>query len=92
MGQRDSKGPTRDCFLFDSWFSLKIALEAATSIGVDFIGMAKASTKRFFKATIEGLTKDWTDGSYILLGSKPMVPGERPLLAIEYKCNYRKVL
>ena len=46
------------------------------------IGIVKTNTKVFFKATIEGLTKDWPGGSYIVLRIKPMVPGERLLLDI----------
>ena len=62
-------------FLFSSWFLSKKAAEAAASIGVDLIGMVKTNTKRFCKAMIEGLTKDWSGRSYIVLGSKHMVPG-----------------
>ena len=47
LGQRDSKGLTGDCFLFDGWFYPKKASEAAVSIGVDFIGMVKTNTKGF---------------------------------------------
>ena len=36
--------------------------------------------------------KDWPGGSYIILNSTPIFPGEIPLLAIGYKYNYRKVL
>ena len=54
--------------------------------------MVKTNTNGFCKATIEGLTKDWPGGSCIVLRSKPMIPGERPLLAIGYKYNSRKVL
>ena len=61
------------------------SVEEATSIGVDLIEMLRTNTKGFFKATIEGLTKDWPGGSYILLRRNPMVPGERTLLAIGYK-------
>ena len=39
LGKRALKGSTRDCFLFDSWFSSKKAAEADDSIGVDLIGM-----------------------------------------------------
>ena len=92
LGQRAVEVSTRDCFLFDSWLSPKKAAETATYIGVDLIGMVKTNTKGFCKATIEGLTKDWPGGSYIVLRSKPMVPGERPLIAIGYKYNSRKVL
>ena len=41
---------------------------------------------------IENLTKDWPGGYYLVLISKPMVPGYRPLIAIGYKYNARKVL
>ena len=92
VGQRALKGSTRDCFLFNGWFSLKKEAEAAASIGVDFIGMVKTNTKRFCKAAIEGLTKDWPDRSYIVLSINPMVQGEIPLIAIGYKYNSQKVL
>ena len=92
LGQRSLKGSSRDCFLFDSWFSLNKLAEAAKSIGVDLIGMVKTNTKIFCKATIEGLTKDCPVGSYIVLRRKPRVPGERPLIAIGYKYNSRKVI
>ena len=92
LGQKSLKRSTMDCFLFNNWFSLKKSSEAAASIGVYFIDMAKTINKGFCKATIEGLTKDWPGGSYIVLRIKPMVSEERPLLAIRYKYNHRKVL
>ena len=82
------KGSTRDCFLSDSWFSARKAAEADTSIDVDLIGIVKTNTKGFCKSKIEGLMSDWPVGSYIVLRSKPMGSGERPLLAIGYKYNY----
>ena len=36
--------------------------------------------------------KDWPGGSYLVLKSNPRFTGERPLLAIVYKYNSRKVL
>ena len=42
--------------------------------------------------TIEQLTKDWPGGSYLVLSSKTMIPRDRPLIAIGYKYNVRKVL
>ena len=54
--------------------------------------MVKTNTKGFCKDTIEKLTKDWPGGSYLVLRIKPMVPGGRPLIAIGYKYNERKVL
>ena len=61
-------------------------------LGVELIGMVKTNTKGFCKDTIEKLTKDWPGGSYVVLRSKPMVPGGRPLIAIGYKYNARNVL
>ena len=54
--------------------------------------MVKTNTKLFFKDTIEGLTNNRPGGSYIVLRSNPMVPGERPVLAIGYKYNSQKVV
>ena len=64
------------------WISFKKSADAYASIGVNLISMVKKNTKGFCKAKIEGSAKDWPGGSYIVLRSKPMVPGERPLLAI----------
>ena len=44
------------------------------------------------RSELEKLTKDWLVGSYIVLKSTPIFPGESTLLAIGYKYNYRKVL
>ena len=66
---------TRDCFLFDSWFASKKEVEAAMGVGADLISMVNTNTKGFLKETIEKLTKDWPGGSYLILRSKPMVPG-----------------
>ena len=61
-------------------------------LGAELIGMVKTNTKGFCKETIEKLTKDLPGRSYLVLRSKPMVPGYRLLIAIGYKCNSRKVL
>ena len=92
IGQKYKKGGAKDCFLFDSWFASKKAAEAAMELGVELIGMVKTNTKGFCKDTIEKLTKDWPGGSYLVLRSKPMVPGGRPLISIGYKYNAQKVL
>ena len=52
----------------------------------------KTSHKGFCLATLEKLMKDWPGGSYLVLKSTPIFPGERPLLAIGYKYSSRKVL
>ena len=54
--------------------------------------MVKTNTNGFCKDNIEKLTNDFPEGSYLVLRSKPMVPGDRPLIAIDYKYNARKVL
>ena len=59
---------------------------------VKFIGMVKTNTKTFFRETIENLTKYCKGGSYLVLRIRHMVPGFRPLIAICYKYNARKVL
>ena len=54
--------------------------------------MVKTNTKGFCKDTIEKLTKNWPRGANLVLRSKPREPGDRPLIAIGYKYNVRKVL
>ena len=59
----------------------------------ELIGMVKTNTIGLCKQTIEKLTKYWPGGcSYLVLRSKHMVPGDRPLIAIGYRYNMRKVL
>ena len=83
---------TKDCFLFVSWFASKKAAEAVMEVGAKLIGMVKTNTKGFCKEKIEKLTNDWPGGSYFVLRSNHMVPRDRPLIAIGYKYNARKVL
>ena len=73
-------------------FSSKKAEKDTIEFGAELIGMVKTNTKGFYKDTIEKLTKDWNGGSYLVLRSKPMVPGNRPLIDIGYKYNAQKVL
>ena len=76
----------------DSWFSSVKNDEEMTAAGVDYCGPVKMSHKGVFLATLEKLMKDWPVGSYLVLKSTPRFPGERPILAIGYKYNFRKVL
>ena len=92
IGQKYRKGATRDCFIFNSWLSSNNSTEAAMDVGAKFIGMVKTNNKGFCKETIEKLTTDWPGGSYLVLSSKPMVPGGRPLMDIGYKYNAQEVL
>ena len=61
-------------------------------VGAKLISMVKTNTKGFCKDTIEKLTKDWPGDSYLVLRSKPMVPGGQPLIHIGYKYNAWKFL
>ena len=61
-------------------------------VGSDIIGVVKTNTKGFYRDTIQNLTNDWTVGSCLLLKSKPMVSGVRPLISIVYNYNAQKVL
>ena len=70
---------------------VKMAEEMAAT-GVDYYGPVKSRHKGFCLATFEKLMKDWLGGSYLVLKSTPIFPGKRPLLAIGYKYNSRKVL
>ena len=60
--------------------------------GFDYCGLVKKIHKDFCLATFENSMKDWSEGSYLVTKSTPRVPVVRPLLAIGYKYNYRKVL
>ena len=92
IGQKSITGGTKDCFLFDSWFGSKGAAESLMEFGAESVFMVNTNTKAFCKENIEKLTKDWPGGSYLVLKSNPMLPGDRPLIAIGYKYNLRKVL
>ena len=92
MSKKSKKGGTKDFFLFDGWFSANKVAEATMELGAELIGMVKTNTKGLCKETIEKLTKNWPGGSYLVLRSKPMVPGGRPCIAIGYKYNARKVI
>ena len=61
-------------------------------VGVELIGMVKTNNKGLCKDKIWKLTKDWPGGSYLVLRSKPMVPGDRTIIAMGYKYNTWKVL
>ena len=92
IGQKSIKGGTKDCFLFDSWLASKNSEEAVMEVGAKLIGMVKTNTQVFYKETIEKITKDWPVGSYLLSRSKPMIPGDRPIIYISYKYNVQKFL
>ena len=51
----------------------------------------KTNTKGFCNDAIEKLAKDLSGGSYLMLWSKPMKPGGRPIIDIGYNYNARKV-
>ena len=53
---RNIKGPTNDCFIFDSWFVSKRLAKAVMDAGAEIIGISKTNTKVFFKDTINNIT------------------------------------
>ena len=83
---------SNDTYFSDSQFSSIKKSKGAMAEGVDYCRLVKTSHKVFCQATLEKLMKYWPGGSYLVMGSTPRVPGGRPLLAIGYKYNSRKVL
>ena len=83
---------SNDAYFSDSWFSSVRTAEDMAAAGVNYCGPVKMSHKGFCLDMLEKLMKYWPGGSYLVLRSTPIFSGERPLLAIGYKYNYRKVL
>ena len=81
-----------DTYFSDIWFSSVKTTEEMAAAGVDYCGPVKTIHKGFCLATLEKLMKYWPGGSYLVMKSTPRFPCGRPLLAIGYKYNYRKVL
>ena len=83
---------SNDTYFSDSWFSILKMAEEMAAAGVGYCGPAKTIHKGFCSATLEKFMRDWTGGSYLVMKSTPIFTGERPLLDIGCKYNYRKVL
>ena len=83
---------SNDTYFPDIWFSSIKNAEEMADAGVDYCGLVKTIHKGFCLATLEKLMKDWPGGSYLVMKSTPIFPGEITLLAIGYKYNFRKVL
>ena len=83
---------SNETYFADSLFSSVKTAEEMADVGVDYFRLVKTSHKEFPIITLKKLTKDWTGGSYLVMKSNPIFPDERPLLAIWYKYNSRKVL
>ena len=60
--------------------------------GLDYCGPVKTSHKGFCLSTLEKLMEYWPGGSYIIIKINTRVTGDRPLMALVYKYNYRKVI
>ena len=56
--------------------------EWSISQGVDYCGLINMGHKLFCLSIFEKLMKDWLGGSHIVMKSTPIVPGDRPLMAI----------
>ena len=83
---------SNDTYLSDSWFSYVKNSGGAISARVDYYGPVNTSHRGFCLATLENLMKYWPGGSYLVMKITTIVPGGLPLLLIDYKYNYRKVL
>ena len=83
---------SNDTYFDDSWFSGVKNAEKEMAEGVDYFGQLKMSHNGFCLYTLEKLMEDFPGGSYLVMKSTPRVTGDRPLLAIGYKCNSRKFL
>ena len=75
-----------------SWFSSVKTADEMAATGVNYCGPVKTDHKGFCLATLERLMKYWLGGSYLVIKSNPIFTDKRPLLAIGYKYNSRKVL
>ena len=83
---------SNDTYFAGSWLSSVKTSEKMAAAGADYCGLVKTSHKGFCLATLKELMKDWPGGSYLVLRITPIFPVDRPLLAIGYKYNSRKVL
>ena len=79
-------------YFSDSWFSGVTTAEEALAKGVNYYGPVKNIEKGFCLDTLEKLMKYQPVGSYLVMKSTPKFPDGRPLMAIGYKHNSRKVL
>ena len=73
---------SNDTYFADSWFSSVKTAEEAMAAKVNYCGPVKIIHKVFCLATFEKLVKDWPGGSYLVMKSNPIFPGEITLLAI----------
>ena len=71
-----------NAYFAGSWFSYVKTSDEMAASGVDYCGPVKTSHKGFCLSKLEKLMKDWPGGSYLVLKSNPIFPGEIPLLAI----------
>ena len=76
----------------DWWFIGLRTAEEEIYEGVDYCGPMKTIQKRFCLDILEKLTKDFPGGSYLVMKSNPIFPGDRQLMDIGYKYNSSKVL
>ena len=75
---------SNDTYFSNSWFSSVKTDEEMAAAGVDYRGPVKTIHKGFCLDTLEKLMKHWPGGSYLVMKSTPIFPGETPLLAIGY--------
>ena len=90
LGQWNIKFTTNDWFIFCSWYSSKISAKSVIGVGDEIIGVLKTNRKVF--NTMYNMMHNFPGGFYLMLNSKTVVPGDRPILTIGCKFNYREVL
>ena len=80
------------CYIFDSWFASNSSSDYEVDVDYNIFGMVKTKSKYFCKYSISNMTKDWPGESYLVLNRNPILPGDNPLVDIDYKYNSHKVL
>ena len=85
LGQRDGKGATKDCFIFDSWFASNKLPDSMMYVDTNMVGMVETNMKVFYNYTIDNLTKDWPGDSYLVLNRNYILTGDKNIICFEYK-------
>lgn len=89
-GQRDATTRIPNLFYGDSWFA-SVKTEENSNCGGEWVGPVKTAHSCFPKEALEEKMKDWPSGTHLVLEASSPVHN-KPLLAIGYKYNSRKVL
>jgi hypothetical protein len=80
-----------ECYKGDSWFTSVTVAEWMTERGFHYTSALKTNHRVFPKEELEEKMKDWCSGSYLVMECISPKIG-KPIIAIAYKYNKRKVL